>query len=289
MIAKLPRAGTPNLPVILLTAIFCLLIGCNSSNYPTADSIAPKSIREILIKEDDESWDCIIKGDNGLTFSAINQVSPTGILLYFPNTMLDMPVSAPPVPDHEIFSSIEASEHIDGNSKDSRILIGLNLDRPYSISPDENGLKISFPKTLVQPADEETISMSAGTNAAEAGEHDLPSAGLLDTVTATALQDHIIVNVTADGTIDQYESFTIDNPARIVFDIYKIKSPHPESRTIAVDSKWVKRIRYNPHPDKIRVVLDTQKQYLTKYFSFPTGSGLLIYVGQMPEPLNKNE
>ena len=31
----------------------------------------------------------------------------------------------------------------------------------------------------------------------------------------------------------------------------------------------------------------TKKQFLTKYFSFPTASGMLIYVGRMPEPLRK--
>jgi hypothetical protein len=286
MIPKLTQTGKKNLPIILLAAIVYLINGCNSGNYPTANSTAPKSINQILVSEEDDSWNCTIEGKNALTFAAINHVSPPGILLYFPNTTLDITASDPLVPDHEIFSSIEADEFANGNLKNSRILIGLNMDRPYSISPAENGLKISFPKTLVQPVDDETIKISAETNTNVADDHDLLSASLLNTVTATVLINHIIVDVTADGTIAEYDSFTIDNPARIVFDIYNIKSPHQEGRTIAVDSKWVKRIRYNPHPDKIRLVLDTEKQYLTKYFSFPTGSGLMIYVGQMPQPLN---
>jgi hypothetical protein len=289
MIPKLIQTGKKNLPIILLTTIVSLINGCNSGNYPTANSIAPKSISQILLSEDDDSWNCIIKGNSALTFSAINHVSPTGILLYFPHTTLDIPASGPLVPDHEIFSSIEAKEFIDGNLKNSRILIGLNMDRPYSISPDENGVKISFPKTLVQLFDDETIENSAETNTDVADVNDFSPARLFDTVAATALPNHIVVEVRADGTIAEYDSFTIDNPARIVFDIYNIKSPHQEGRNIAVDSKWVKRIRYKPYPDKIRVVLDTQKQYLTQYFSFPTGSGLLIYVGQMPEPLKNNE
>jgi hypothetical protein len=82
-----------------------------------------------------------------------------------------------------------------------------------------------------------------------------------------------------------YKSFVIDKPARIVFDIFNIRSPHMGGRTIPVDSIWIKRIRYNPYPDKVRLVLDTKDQFLTKYFSFPTHYGLLIYVGRMPEPL----
>ena len=285
--SKLTKAGKKKLPFILMASILALLYGCNSNNYSTANSPISKSIIEILVNEEDKSWNCIIKGNNPLTFSAINHISPTGILLYFPDTTLDNPEIDPIAPANEIIGSIEADEFIDGNLKNSRILIGLNVARPYSISPDENGLKISFPKTLDEPVDNEAMIISDETIEVGTAEQDLPSASRFKTVTATPSKSKIIVHVDADGTITDYKSFAIDNPARIVFDIYNIESPHKGGRTIAVDSKWVKRIRYNPYPDKIRLVLDTEKQFLTKYFSFPTGSGLLIYVGQMPEPLSK--
>jgi hypothetical protein len=288
-IAPLTKAGKKNLLFISMASILALLYGCNSNNYSTANSPTSKSIIEILVNEEDKSWNCVIKGNNPLIFSAINHISPTGILLYFPDTTLDIQETDPIAPVNEIIGSIEADEFIDGKLTNSRILIGLNVDRPYSISPDENGLIISFPKTLDDPVDNEAIIISAEMNEVRLGEHDFPSASLLKTVTATTLKNNTIVNVHADGTITDYKSFAIDNPARIVFDIYNLKSPHKEGQTVAVDSKWVKRIRYNPYPDKIRLVLDTEKQFLTKFFSFPTGTGLLIYVGQTPESLSKKE
>jgi len=155
------------------------------------------------------------------------------------------------------------------------------------MSPDENGLKISFPKSLAEPPEMAAILESPEMDAVAAGDHDIPSVNLLKTVTATPLEKNIIVNVNADATITDYQSFAIENPARIVFDIYNLKSPNREDQTIVVDSKLVKRIRYNTYPDKIRLVLDTEKQFLTEYLSFPTGSGLLIYVGRVPEPSGK--
>jgi type IV pilus assembly protein PilQ len=289
MTPQLSQTGKKIQLIILATAIVYLVSGCNSSNFPAANSPTPKSISQILFSEEDDSWDCIIKGNHALTFSAINHITPTGLLLYFPDTALDMPAAELLVPADEVFSSIEANEFSVGNSKNARLLIGLNMDRPYRIFPEENGLKISFPKTLVQPVHEDPMRISAETDAAAAGEHEFVSASLLNKVTATPLIKHIIVNLTADGPIAQYDSFAIDNPARIVFDIYHIKSPHQTGRTIEVDSKWVKRIRFNPYPNKVRLVLDTEKQYLTKYFSFPTDSGLLIYIGQMPAPLGRND
>ncbi len=271
-----------------MASIAALLNGCNSNNLSTPKSLISKSIIEILVNEDDKSWNCIITGNDTLTFSAINHISPAGILLYFPDTTLDIPETDPIAPPNEIISSIEAIEFIDGNLNTSRILIGLNMDRPYNLSPDENGLRISFPKTLVRTDENESIAISAETHEAAADEHDYSSASLLKTVTATSLINHIIVNVIADGTIADYKSFAIENPARIVFDIYNVESPQKQGKALAVNSQLVKRIRYTSYPDKIRLVLDTEKQYLTNYFSFPTASGMLIYVGQMPEPLRKN-
>jgi len=287
MTPKLIQTGKQNLLIILMASIAALLNGCNANDLSTATSPTSKSITEILVNEEDNSWNCIIKGNNTLTFSVINHLSPTGILLFFPDTSLDIPATDPRPPANEIIGSIEANEFIDGNLKNSRILIGLKMDRPYTISPAENGLKISFPKTLVQPMDDETIKISSETNAVVAEDPNFSSASLLKNVTATSLTTHIVVNVTTDGTITDYKSFALENPARIVFDIDNIKSPHKEGQALPLDSPWVKRIRYNQYPDKIRLVLDTEKQFLTRYFSFPTASGMLIYVGRMPEPFRK--
>jgi len=276
------------IPIIIAASLFVFWNVCNSKKYPTEVSPVSKKISAINVIENGKSWNCVIEGDNPLTFSAINQVSPAGVLLYFPDTTLDMPVADPIVPENEIIASIEAGEIVDGNLKNSRILIGLNTDRPYSISPDENGLKFSFPKTLARPVEDAPVNTSTETNAIPDNTPDFSSASRLKRVTATTLTNHTIVNLAANGTISNYNSFTIENPARIVFDIYSIQSPHSEGRTIPVHSKWVKQMRYNPYPDKIRLVLDTEEQALTNYFSFPTASGLLIYVGRLPEPLRKN-
>ena len=229
----------------------------------------------------------MVRGNSPLTFSAINHLNPAGILLYFPDTTLDLTDMAQMPTTNEIIGFIETDEFIEGKIKSSRILIGLNMDRPYSISPHPNGLKISFPKTLAEPAKNAEIKKSAENRAALAGEPGLPSASLLKAVSATSFEEHIIVNVRADGAIMDYKSFAIENPARIVFDMYKIKSYDAGEKTIAVNSPWVKRIRYNPYPNKLRLVLDTEQQFLAQYFSFPTETGLLIYVGQAPEPLTK--
>lgn len=48
---------------------------------------------------------------------------------------------------------------------------------------------------------------------------------------------------------------------------------------MAVESKWVRKIRYFGHPDKLRLVIETHDEYPSNYASFPTPTGLFIQVG----------
>ncbi|MBT8364823.1 MAG: AMIN domain-containing protein, partial [Deltaproteobacteria bacterium] len=209
-----------NLAGLLMICIPLLFAGCNSDNAGGVTPAIPKHINEILISDDNESWNCTITGNQSLTFTAINQVSPTGLLLNFPDTTLDFAGTVPIPPHNEILSAIEANEINSGDKRNTRILILLKRDRPYELSPDGQGLIISFPKTTARQEDLGLNIDSVTANKDDnKGYKKVPIAGRLASVTATPLKNHMIVNVNADGTISDYQSFAIKNPARIVFDI----------------------------------------------------------------------
>ena len=54
-------------------------------------------------------------------------------------------------------------------------------------------------------------------------------------------------------------------------------------------SDWVSGIRYYGHPEKIRMVLETKKAHLSEFSASPSDDGLLIYVGNIPASLIKDE
>jgi len=101
----------------------------------------------------------------------------------------------------------------------------------------------------------------------------------LESVSVTPLTAGVKITVTANATVDTYHSFTLDSPARIVFDFPRMKSPFVGGQAIAADSEWAIRVRHFAHPDKVRLVIDTKKAYLSAYTALPFSSGLDIYVG----------
>jgi hypothetical protein len=186
-------------------------------------------------------------------------------------------------PDNDIINSIIIIEDDENQTTNSTIYIALKVDSPYTVTPDKDGLLVTFTKT---PALPEKINPPATPAAnkpvpqlAEPAQQSMPIATVLKTVTAESLENAVAVNVQADGTIKEYKAFTVANPDRIVFDLYNIKSPQQQEQKIAVQSKWIKRIRYYGHPDKLRLVIETHQEYPSQYSSSSTDTGLIIHVG----------
>ncbi len=295
---------------VILIGLVTLFVACASQKASQSKSAGEnRLITDVITSEDAESATVKVKGNQTLTYTAIKQVFPLGVLFHFPNTSLDdiQTVSYPP--ENELISSIRATQ-VDENGKTSRIFIALKRDIPYDIQPDADGLNIIFPKSgkltakkspevpaAAEPApekmpvaDEEKPAETMPIQPAAAKAMDTPKkpaapATRITSISATPLKQNVVITVKADGTISDFKSFTIsETPPRIVYDIYKLKSPFKGEQRIAVKSDQVRKIRHFGHPDKVRVVLETQKAYLSKYTAKPVDNGLLIYVGQAPAP-----
>ncbi len=274
---------------IFLATLLLHFAGCASSTMTVkgkkdiAESSEPKLITDISTTEDSESSIVLVRGDRLLTYTAVKQPFPLGVLLYFPETALDN-IDTTYTPDSDIVRSIQASEITD-KGHTSRIEILLKKDTSYEVAREDTGLKISFKKASA-------ISASAST---ELEKEEKPSdklditpaesipvpASRLESILATQLENSVKISVNADGTIKDYKSFTIDSPARIVFDIYNIKSPYKAEQSVQVNTEWVKRVRHFGYPDRLRVVLDTKAEYLSAFSANPVEKGLVIHVGEV--------
>jgi type IV pilus assembly protein PilQ len=272
--------------VVILTVILALTVGCASKKSVTQDKSeggspsGPKLITEVIATEDADSYLILVKGNRQLTYTSVKQNLPLGVLFYFPETGIDETVQPTISSSNDIIDTIETSRISDKQNM-SRLLIALKKDIPYDVTPEGAGIKISFAKT-------QTVSAAAETTTTE--QPGLISAAAPAAVTAapaSRLKGIYIIKskkftkimVDADGAIQDFKAFTLDKPARIVIDIPKVKSPFKGQQVLKVNTKWVTRVRHHGHPDKVRVVLDTQKPFLKTYTTVPVNNGLMILLG----------
>ena len=264
--------------------MIALTVGCASQEAAVSGSNEFRKIVDIFIDENPDFLILGIRGNQKLIHTQDRQVGSKKIVLYFPATGLDSVRGRFVPPHNEIISYIEATERVEEETTNSTIHIALKLDSPYAITPDKDRLLIAFSK---RPALPEKIKpqQKPAENKPELQpvnpvKQSVPAATTLRTVNTEVLENSVAVNIKADGKIKKYKAFRLINPDRIVFDLYGIKSPNYKEQKIAVQSEWIKRIRYFGYPDKLRLVIETLNNSVSKYSSVPTDTGLIIQVGK---------
>ena len=274
--------------LLIIPLLFLIAWGAGcASKAADVKTTGAKRITDITTNVTADSVIVTINGNQPLTYTAIKQVFPMGVLFHFPETALGTVKTVTTPPENQIIGSVKATELVDDKSTTSRVFIAMKADAPYDLKPEDTGLQVSFPKAAspAPPAKPPVVKKpSAPQKPPQISKKDLPAASRLKAVSATPLKNNVVVNVQADGAIKNYKAFTIDGKEpRIVIDMFKIKSPYKKEQRLSVKSQWVRQVRHFGYPDKVRLVLDTPKTSLAKYSASPTAGGLIVHVGQVPE------
>ena len=271
-----------NKPGIFLVMTIALFLGCASHQTANIKQSGTKRITDIVFVKSSESLVFTIKTSQLLIYSANKINFPMGVLLYFSDTSLDLDRSVYTPPENEVISSIKAHEIVEDNITSVRIFFALKKESPYNLASDDTGITITFPKKEALLLAKPQKILAAEKPPAKIVKKSPVAAKHLKNVTTTPQTNNIAIEVKADGTIKNFKSFTISNPDRIVLDLYNLKSFFKEQQIIEVESKWVQRIRHYGHSDRVRLVIETHKNYLSSYSAIPTDTGLLIHVGKIP-------
>lgn len=275
--------------LISMIALVTILAGCASKQVAPSDTLetgvpaGTRLITDITTADDPDAFTLNIKGNRQLTYTSVKQNLPLGILFYFPDTVLDGTIDAEYSPVSDIIGLIETSQMID-EEKTTRIFVSLKKDMPYEVTPYETGITISFAKPYQLSASADVVDVKK--EATEIGlssqpeERSQDAANRIESVFVVKFEEKIKVNIFANGTITDYNTFTIDSPARIVFDLFNISSPYQKQQIVPVNTPWVSRVRHFGYKDKVRLVLDTKKTYFESFSAYPTPDGLVISVGK---------
>jgi hypothetical protein len=254
--------------------------GCASA--PAGDAagapLPSRVITDVLTVEDASTVAAVIRSTQALTYAATTQESPYGVLFQFPDTGIDGLGALYYPPRNPVIRAIRTTPSAN-TAREARIFFELVQALPYEVVPEANGLKIVFRK----PAGAVTTGSQTAPPAQRAAAAAGPSAAtLVREVSVSVLVDAAVIRVAADGAIRDMRVFTIERPARIVFDLLGLRSAHPAEQRVPVESRWVRQVRYFGHPDKVRLVAETIEPYLGAYFSEPAPDGLIITVGRPP-------
>ena len=248
MKCKIPQMSKIGMLIIFLVILPAFFAGCAAKNdvkqtIVDIDQIVkdvikaspqPKLITEISTSEDSESISVFIKGNRLLTYTSVKQPSPPAVLLYFPETALRSNIKKIYTPESNTIGLIKTSE-LSGKWTTSRIEIILLKHTPHNVTREDLGLKVSFQKAgMLSSAGLKTgledIDDIKENTANEPGINSSEKSGLkaawLQSIYATQHDDSVKITIKADGSIRDYRSFPVNNPARIVFDIFNLTSPY---------------------------------------------------------------
>lgn len=286
----------------------------------------PKMITDISVSDAPGATVVSINGNKLLTYTSVKQPLPLGLVLYFPETSLGIAKTEYTI-DNSVLDSIKAIELIENGP--SKITIALKEDATYDIARDGNGLSVTFntmiaeaetlepsaetaePKDDIETAElveegpvapvAETAVEAAVEPApaeddfaqvvAQAEAEETPSPVLVPSIETSAGEDGsgLDVMIKTGSAVQDFKSFSLEDPPRIVFDLQGVISSYQKLQTVAVDTQWVKSVRHFAYPDRVRVVLDTDKEYLDAFSALPDDNGLIVHVGKKPAEVDSDQ
>ncbi|PIE70856.1 MAG: hypothetical protein CSA22_05520 [Deltaproteobacteria bacterium] len=297
--------------VIGIVWVTSLLMGCGSkqatvdpaaietSDTQTIEETAPqKSVYDININEDPAVVALHVTLDQGISYMSAKHTSPLGVILYLKDATWVGKKNYFEYPENNWIDSIDVStstyQDDVADKTHTKLKILLNEDIQYSVSQQSDELIVTFDKPEIQTVSnvenqEETdkvqFEYTSDSNETETAIISQQATQLLDIQSNLIDEDLFSVLLEADGIITEYESFTIQYPPRIVFDIFNVGTKYTTEQKIPINNSFVKNIRHFCYPDRLRVVVDTYAPLLSKYKSESVASGMIISLGEISDKI----
>ncbi|HSM73291.1 MAG TPA: type IV pilus secretin PilQ [Desulfobacterales bacterium] len=262
----------------ILALVFCGCATQTANNTPGGELQAPsakQTISKITTSDEGGTVTVTLAADQKLAYTAIKQAKPLAVVLYFPETRVDQvaPVLAPD--PNDVISAIRVAGKDVGGTP-ARVEILLKKDVRYDVDVDDRNLRLVFSKTAAAAA-----PVYAAAPASEAER----VATRFEQIEIVPQKDRVDLLIRADGPIDDYKTFSIETPPRMVFDLPKVTLAGNKEQNFAVKSPLVSQVRVAGYPDRTRIVLDTEPKYFKGFSAKVSEKGLTIQVVDPAKPV----
>ncbi|MBK7947714.1 MAG: type IV pilus secretin PilQ [Deltaproteobacteria bacterium] len=144
--------------------------------------------------------------------------------------------------------------------------------------------ELAAPASADEAANASALADDAVVQAVDAAVTVVPVASpakSLTSLTAQSVAGGVLVGLVADGTLDNVEVFTLQNPTRLVVDVPGIQAA-ASARNVKLDSAIATGVRLGAHEGKLRIVVDggSQAGEFASRQVMPGATGLWIALGE---------
>ncbi|MFH2043911.1 MAG: type IV pilus secretin PilQ [Pseudomonadota bacterium] len=254
-------------------------------------------VNELVANEDKQSESTNSTGSEIIVSEELTEEPDTSMISETEDDAKDQAENLDTAESDELSSEELATEPDTSSISEVNVDTGEQLESVDTAESDElsDSKEITESPDVYVPGviDVKAITINEKTNLDET---DIKAATKFKSVSVDKGSSGLSIIIDSDGMIKDYKSFTLKKnlsaklPARIVFDILKIKSPFRKEQIVSVNTKWVSRIRHYASPDKFRFVLETEDDFLNAFSAKPISNGLLIKFGNIePDKLDKTD
>ena len=183
-----------------------------------------------------------------------------------------------PKPQGDWFNQLTTSQIHGERGRIGRVMLGFAQSFTYKSQLTEQGLLLKI-KT--------ETSVSQGTNSAStvveisSDDIEVRKATKLLKVTARNQSGGTVLRLKTNGEVPQYQLDEIENPKRLVVDLFDIYSP--KNMKTSAKGEAIAKVRIGQHEAKTRIVVDMKRGQMPKYDVASTDEGLVLVFSQPSE------
>lgn len=254
---------------LLVLIFYAFGCGTKSSAPPASRAVvgerAPsetQQLSDIQVVDQNGFMDVLLVGSDAMTYTAFKAIDPLRLVLDLPNTESDI-ASSPLAVENEIIGKIEIMTLAQEPQPLTRVELGLNQETPYEIFQEQNQIRVQFEKPALsaeaeaEPVSEaEAVAYQTEAQPQEEAAVTQPPATKITAIQPITSDDELKVYIIGDGSLKNYNVFTLTGPARVVLDLMGVESVAGKGKVPSAADRLVKDIRVGTHPDKVRVVFD---------------------------------
>jgi len=201
--------------------------------------VVPHVLRDIRVSDKKVLFKLIRSGSRSINYTGFKLLDPLRLVVDLFGTVADR-VPSPMFVEGEIIGKVETIEFVHESQPVTRVEIGLNRDTAYLIDHAQDEIWVTFYTDYTDP-------QLIGTPVA-------PARKILD-IQQTVSGEDLDLYIIGNGRFDNYNTFVLNDPPRLVLDLFGVRSTEVEDALILY-GPWVRRIRVGLHSNKVRVVFD---------------------------------